>query len=87
MTEPRTQGAQEQVAGRAIDTLLFLMRSKLKFMMLIAVVFVAGLIYIDGFSGTTIVVGILSVLIVGLFAALVWFWTSVLSSFKSQKKP
>ena len=85
MTEPRTQGAQEQVAGMAIGVLLSLMRGKLKFLALIAVVFVAGLIYADGFSATTIVIGIVAVRIVGLFAALVWFWSAILSSLNSKK--
>lgn len=87
MTERRTQGAQEQIAGLAINALLSLMRGKLKFLALITIVFVAGLIYADGFSGTAITVGIVAVLIVGLFASLVWFWTAILSSFNSQKKP
>ena len=87
MTEPRTQGPQGQVAGAAIGVLLSLMRSKLKFLAFIAIVFVAGLIYANGFSATTIAIGVIAVLIVSLFASLVWFWSAILSSANSQKKP
>jgi hypothetical protein len=41
----------------------------------------------EGFTPTTMVVGAIALFMIGLFGALVWFWTSVLASFNPEKKP
>jgi hypothetical protein len=87
MTEERPPLTAGETANTLANILLSLMRSKLKFVAVIAAVFVAGLIYAEGLSTTTVVVSIIAVFIVGFFAALVWFWTAVFTSFNSQKKP
>lgn len=88
MTEPRPKlDLAEVAAGTGASVLLSLMRSKLKFVAFIGVVFVAGLIFMEGFTPTTIVVSVVALFMIGLFAALVWFWTSVLASFNPEKKP
>ena len=88
MTEPRKQPDLTDVAaGTGASVLLTLMRSKLKFVAAIGIIFVAGLIFMEGFTPTTIVVGAIALFMIGLFGALVWFWTSVLASFNPEKKP
>lgn len=78
-----------QLRDTAVDTgvsmLLSLMRSKLKFVAFICAVFIAGLIYAEGFSGTTIVMILISVFVVGMFSIIVWFWTAILSSFTTKR--
>ena len=87
VTEPDAATTPANAAGTAVSVLLALMRSELKIVALIGTAIVAGFIYAEGFSTTTIVVSLIAVLIIGPFAALVWFWTAIFTSFNSQKKP
>lgn len=53
------------------------MRRKLAFAALIATFLLACVWYSTGLSVISVVITIITVLILGLFALLVWFWTAV----------
>lgn len=79
-----------QLPDMAVKTgasvLISLMRSKLRFVVFICAVFLAGLIYAEGFSGTTILVIVIATFVIGMFSIIVWFWTAILSSFTTDRK-
>lgn len=81
---------RQSIPDAAVNTgaslLLSLMRSKLKFVAFICAVFIAGSIYVDGFSGTTTLMILISVFVVGMFSVLVWFWTAILSSLTTNRR-
>jgi hypothetical protein len=87
MSDPRLPQATGESANTFVTILLALMHSKLKFLAAIGVVFVAGLFYANGLTTSTIVISTIAAVIIGFFAALVWFWTAILTSSNSQKKP
>lgn len=74
----------------AMDTLLSLliglMQRKLKFVAILGMLFIGVMLTMQGFTTQNIIFTVIFVVIVGLFAILVWFWTAIFRSLMTKRR-
>ncbi|QUS40361.1 hypothetical protein RPMA_17095 [Tardiphaga alba] len=73
-----------------MDTLLSfligLMQRKLKFVAILGTLFIGVMLYVQGFTMQNIIFTIIFVVITGLFALTVWFWTTIFKSIMTKRR-
>jgi hypothetical protein len=69
-----------------LSFLVGLMQRKLKFVAILGTVFIGVMLYVQGFTTQNIIFTIIFVVITGLFALTVWFWTTILKSIISKRR-
>jgi hypothetical protein len=57
-----------------------LLRAKLKFVALVGVFLLGCVWYAEGFTATSAVITVVTIVVFALFVALVWFWTTVFAN-------
>lgn len=74
----------------AMDTLLSflvgLMQRKLKFVAILGACFIGVMFYAQGFTTQNVIFAIIFVVIIGLFAITVWFWTTIFKSITTKRR-
>lgn len=69
-----------------LSFLVGLMQRKLRFVAILGTVFIGVMLYVQGFTTQNIIFTIIFVVITGLFALTVWFWTTILKSTISKRR-
>lgn len=74
----------------AMETLLSflvgLMQRKLKFVAILGTFFIAVMLVMQGFTTQNIIFAIIFLVIIGLFAITVWFWTTIFKSITTKRR-
>ena len=69
-----------------LSFLVGLMQRKLKFVAGLGTFFIGVMLYVQGFTTENVIFAIIFVVITGLFAITVWFWTTILKSIMTKRR-
>lgn len=69
-----------------LSLLIGLMQRKLKFVAILGTLFIGVMLYVQGFTTQNVIFTVIFVVITGLFAILVWFWTAIFRSLMSKRR-